>query len=375
MRKRNLKDILTSPLLMTVYAIILLFVFLLFRFKTDEGIVVNSLEEKNNSSWSCEYNFFRGEKEANMSGKGDNLFISVISEFGEVNIIVEDRNGKKLFNQTVSDHLIDNESMDIFNVKVSPEVKVSIKAKNHKGDFKISYRDLKDFSKESKEGIFLYGETHDYNGIKKIEADLWGKYYKEYGMRNLFIEYSYVDAQFLNIWMKSDDDKILNELFKDYEKTLAYSEENINFFKEIKEKYPETVFYGTDLCHTYKTGGKRYLKYLEENGKAGTDDYNKAVEDINQGKKYYEDDENTETYRENIMVKKFVEEYEKLEDKRIVGIYGTAHVLPYSDDYYCEGPCMAKQLDKKYGNILNIEDLCTLEKYPGYKDSEYRYYK
>ena len=65
------------------------------------------------------------------------------------------------------------------------------------------------------------------------------------------------------------------------------------------------------------------------------------------------------------MVKKFVEEYEKLEDKRIVGIYGTAHVLPYSDDYYCEGPCMAKQLDKKYGNILNIEDLCTLEKYPG----------
>lgn len=62
MRKRNLKDILTSPLLMTIYTVILLFVFLLFRFKTDEGIVVNSLEEKNNSSWSCEYNFFRGEK-------------------------------------------------------------------------------------------------------------------------------------------------------------------------------------------------------------------------------------------------------------------------------------------------------------------------
>lgn len=375
MRKRSIKDILTSPLLMTIYTVILLFVFLLFRFKTDEGIVVNSFEEKNNSFWSCEYDFFRGEKEANMSGNGDNLFISVISEFGEVNIIVEDKNGKKLFNQTVSDHLIDNESMDIFNVKVPSEVKVSVKGKNHGGEIKISYRDLKDFSKESKEGILLYGETHDYNGIKKIEADLWGKYYKEYGMRNLFIEYSYVDAQFLNMWMKSDDDKILNELFKDYEKTLAYSEENINFFKEIKEKYPETVFYGTDLGHTYKTGGKRYLKYLEENGKAGTDDYNKAVESMNQGKKYYEDDENATTYRENIMVNNFVKEYEKLEDKRIVGIYGTAHVLPYSDDYYCEGPCMAKQLDEKYGNILNIEDLCTLEKYPEYKDSEYRYYK
>lgn len=375
MSKRNLKDILTSPFFITLYIAILMIVFLFFRFKTNEGIVVNSLEEKNNSSWSCEYDFFKGEKESNMSGNGDNLFISVISEFGEVNIMVEDKNGKKLFDQTVSDHLIDNESMDIFNVKVPPEVKVSVKGKNHGGEIKISYRDLKDFSKESKEGIFLYGETHDYNGIKKIEADLWGKHYKEYGMRNLFIEYSYVDSQFLNMWMKSDDDKILNELFKDYENTLAYSEENINFFKEIKEKYPETVFYGTDLCHTYKKGGKRYLKYLEENGKAGTDDYNKAVEAINQGKKYYEDDENATTYRENIMVNNFVEEYENLEDKRIVGIYGTAHVLPYSDGYYCEGPCMAKQLDGKYGNILNIEDLCTLERYLEYKDSEYRYYK
>ena len=375
MRKRNLKDILTSPLLMTVYAIILLFVFLLFRFKTDEGIVVNSLEEKNNSSWSCEYNFFRGEKEANMSGKGDNLFISVISEFGEVNIIVEDRNGKKLFNQTVSDHLIDNESMDIFNVKVPPEVKVSVKGKNHKGDFKISYRDLKDFSKESKEGIFLYGEAHDYKGIKKAEVDLWGKYYKEYGIRNLFIEDSYIDAQFLNMWMKSDDDEILNELYDDCDGTLAHTEENLNFFKEIKKKYPETVFYGTDVCHTYKTGGKRYLKYLEENGKVGTDDYNRSVESIEQGKKYYADEETGNKYRENIMVKNFVDEYEKLEDKRIVGIYGTSHVLPYSNDYFNEIPCMANQLNKKYPKILNIEDACTLERYPKYKDSEYRYYK
>ena len=49
MRKRSIKDILTSPLLMTIYTVILLFVFLLFRFKTSEGIVVNSFEEKNNS--------------------------------------------------------------------------------------------------------------------------------------------------------------------------------------------------------------------------------------------------------------------------------------------------------------------------------------
>lgn len=375
MSKKSTKDVLTSPFLITVYAIILMIVFLFFKFKTNEGIIVNSFEEKNKSSWSCSYDFFRGEKKSNMKGNGDDLFINVMSELGEMNIKVEDKNGKILFNQTISDLDDSGESIDVFNIKVSQEVKVSIKAKNHKGDFKINYRDLEDFSKESKEGIFLYGETHDYKGIKKAEVDLWGKYYKEYGIRNLFIEYSYIDAQFLNMWMKSDDDKILNQLYDDYDGTFAHTEENLNFFKEIKKKYPETVFYGTDVCHIYKSGGKRYLKYLEENGKVGTEDYNRAVESIEQGKKYYADEETGNKYRENIMVKNFVDEYEKLEDKRIVGIYGTSHVLPYSNDYFNEIPCMANQLNKKYPKILNIEDACTLERYPKYKDSEYRYYK
>ena len=74
------------------------------------------------------------------------------------------------------------------------------------------------------------------------------------------------------------------------------------------------------------------------------------------------------------MVKNFVNEYEKLEDKRIMGVYGTPHVLPYSN-YVDEVTCMGVQLDKKYRKILNVEDLCTLEKYPKYKESEYRYYK
>ena len=359
MSKKSTKDVLTSPFLITVYAIILMIVFLFFKFKTNEGIIVNSFEEKNKSSWSCSYDFFRGEKKSNMKGNGDDLFINVMSESGEMNIKVEDKNGKILFDQTVSNLDDNGESIDAFNIKVPQEVKVSIKAKNHKGDFKINYRDLEDFSKESKEGIFLYGEAHDYKGIKKAEVDLWGKYYKEYGIRNLFIEYSYIDAQFLNMWMKSDDDKILNQLYDDYDGTFAHTEENLNFFKEIKKKYPETVFYGTDVCHIYKTGGKRYLKYLEENGKVGTEDYNRSVESIEQGKKYYADEETGNKYRENIMVKNFVDEYEKLEDKRIVGIYGTSHVLPYSNDYINEIPCMANQLNKKYPKILYIEGACT----------------
>lgn len=46
--KKSTKDVLTSPFLMTVYAIILMIVFLFFKFKTNEGIIVNSFEKKIN---------------------------------------------------------------------------------------------------------------------------------------------------------------------------------------------------------------------------------------------------------------------------------------------------------------------------------------
>ena len=81
MSKKSTKDVLTSPFLITVYAIILMIVFLFFKFKTNEGIIVNSFEGKNKSSWSCSYDFFRGEKKSNMKGKGDDLFINVIKKF------------------------------------------------------------------------------------------------------------------------------------------------------------------------------------------------------------------------------------------------------------------------------------------------------
>ena len=37
-------------------------VFLFLKFKTNEGIIINSFEEKNESLWSCNYDFFSGEK-------------------------------------------------------------------------------------------------------------------------------------------------------------------------------------------------------------------------------------------------------------------------------------------------------------------------
>ncbi|MDQ9886887.1 hypothetical protein RFX61_20520, partial [Acinetobacter baumannii] len=82
--KKSIKNVLTSPFLIAVYTIILIIVFLFLKFKTNEGIIINSFEEKNESSWSCNYDFFSGEKKVSLKGKGNNLFVCPIVEQGKI---------------------------------------------------------------------------------------------------------------------------------------------------------------------------------------------------------------------------------------------------------------------------------------------------
>ena len=56
--------------------------------------------------------------------------------------------------------------------------------------------------------IYLYGEEHSQQRILDEELEIWGGYYAR-GMRDLFVEFPYFDAQFLNLWMKADDDELL----------------------------------------------------------------------------------------------------------------------------------------------------------------------
>lgn len=113
--------------------------------------------------------------------------------------------------------------------------------------------------------IYLYGEEHSKQSILDKELSIWGEYYEK-GMRDLFVEFPYTDAQFLNLWMQADDDELLDLQFKDWEGTAGGTEVEKNFLKQIKEQYPETVFHGTDVGHTWERTGPRYLAYLEANG-------------------------------------------------------------------------------------------------------------
>ena len=206
----------------------------------------------------------------------------------------------------------------------------------------------------SKGQIWLYGENHSDPKCLEKELEIWGAFYTE-GMRDLFIEMPFYTAELLNEWMHSDSNRILTEIYWDWEGTEAYSTDYLKFFRQIKENYPETVFHGTDVGHQYKTTGKRYLDMLKEAGKEGSAEYARAVEIIEQGKQYYKALQSD--YRENCMAANFIWEFDKLADKDVMGIYGAAHTDPYSMDYYGRVDSMAKQLAACYGEALHATDL------------------
>lgn len=206
------------------------------------------------------------------------------------------------------------------------------------------------------DGIYLYGEIHANANIMKKELELWGEYYDE-GMRDLFVELPYFDAELLNIWIQSDDDQIFDVYYQSAQGTAGGNPEYESFWKKLKKNYPETILHGTDIGHGYAMTGQWYLKYLEEHGQKDSEEYRKTQENMEQGKYYYDHSED-DPYRENKMVENFVEEYETLGEIPVMGIYGSAHTEIDAMDYMTGTvPCMANQLHEKYGDKLYTESL------------------
>ena len=205
--------------------------------------------------------------------------------------------------------------------------------------------------------IYLYGEAHASKAILEEEFALWTAHYRDEGMRNLFVELPYYSAEFLNLWMQSDSDEILEQLYRDWEGTAMHSPDVVDFYRKIKRECPETVFHGTDVGHQYQTTGERYLAYLYEKGEDdGSEQSRLTLENIEQGKYYYQHSD--DAYRENAMVENFIREIDRLGGADVMGIYGSAHIGIEAMDYATHTvPCMANQLHERYGDILYTRDL------------------
>lgn len=192
--------------------------------------------------------------------------------------------------------------------------------------------------------IHLYGEQHGSIDYYNKELEIWKSYYDK-GNRDLFLELPYYNAEFLNLWMDADDDEILEQLYIDIEGTASHTEDYLRFFQTIKKYYPETIFHGTDVGHQYKTTGARYLGYLKGIGLEESEQYKLAEACVLQGEQY--DGMNaTDPYREQMMSENFMDAYDRIGQKEIMGIYGSYHINPQ------HSKLMAGQIKAKYGDIV-----------------------
>ncbi|WP_083677870.1 hypothetical protein [Paenibacillus sp. FSL R7-0337] len=209
--------------------------------------------------------------------------------------------------------------------------------------------------------IYLYGESHGVAKIMDKEYEAWSDYYHNKGMRHLFVEQSYYAAEYLNLWMQSDNDDILEELYQDWEGTPGHVPYTKTFFQKIKSGCPDTIFHGTDVGHQRDKTGKRFLSYLADNNPTGSEMYTLTTEAIQQGLIYYRSYDNV--YRENKMAENFIREFEKLGSENIMGIYGAAHTGVNEMERITQAvPCMANQLRKHYGRNLHSEDISWMAK-------------
>lgn len=208
--------------------------------------------------------------------------------------------------------------------------------------------------------IFLYGESHADPSCLEKELSAWSDCYAD-GIRDLFVELPCYSAEYLNLWMHSDTDELLEFFYNAMEGTQSHDPCVLDFYRKIKSGFPETVFHGTDVGHQFNTLGTAYLALLESEGRKDSDQYRLAEETVTQGRTFYtmriENRNSAFVYREKQMVDNFLRAYEALGQKDVMGIYGSAHTNLFSMDSTGSVPCMAAQLKETFGNRIHSTDL------------------
>ncbi len=241
----------------------------------------------------------------------------------------------------------------IFPVYGSTSLQVKTDGQSHSGGFEF----LSDPEMPADYGkMFFCGETHGIKKIMEAEFDEWNSHYHDSGMRDLFIELPYYTTQFLNLWMKADNDDILLQIYDDIAGTAMHTEASLDLYRKIKAECPETVFHGVDVGHQYATTGERYLKYLTDNGCSKTSkEYVKTLDTIEQGKTYYK--KSSQDYREHCLIQNFVSEYNEIFGKDIMGIFGSAHTQLKGTVNNSAFPCLVNRLNDLYKDAITVNIL------------------
>ena len=125
--------------------------------------------------------------------------------------------------------------------------------------------------------VLLCGEDHTDAGCKEQELALWRERYAA-GDRDLFLEMGAATAELLNRWMTTGDESFWDLVYRNWEGTLAQTEQTENFYRQLRADCPETVFHGIDMEHQYRTTGRFCLALLEKEGRQGSEVYRKVLQ-------------------------------------------------------------------------------------------------
>lgn len=317
------------------------------------GLRIGYVGQEGRHSWTAEYALLDGTMTHSLipDSEADTLVIETLTQNGILAVEVRDADGQILFSSP-------DLGTQTTAVEIAGKVSVHIHADRHQGRFALRCQ-ARETEAALTGRIFLYGEMHGNEKILEKEAELWEEYYRQEGMRHLFIEIPYYTAEFLNEWMKAENDDLLNEVFADWAGTASDQESVKVFYQRIKRSCPETVFHGTDVGHQFDTTGRRFLQTLQELGEADAERIRLTEEALEQGRTYYE--QRDEVYRENKLAENFIKAYDKLDGAAVMGIYGSAHTGLDAAAYLTQTiPCMANQLRQHYGSMVVSEDLTFL---------------
>ena len=206
--------------------------------------------------------------------------------------------------------------------------------------------------------VFLYGEAHNDKGIKEEESRTRDYYYNELGYRDMLIEFHPIFANHFNYYVKYGDDNYIHNLFNkitDFAPMKTYS--NLNFYKLIKKKYPETFFHGVDIASLYYDSNP-IIKTYSDLGLITDLDY---VYDCNKYSQFYYKNymtEEGEIFREAKLAENILRIKSYLGNKNLVGFFGDAHISKDGGNFYFpHKPNMGNFLNRNLGFNYYAESL------------------
>ena len=82
------------------------------------------------------------------------------------------------------------------------------------GNESFTYEIMKDDIENSK--LILVGETHGFHEPTVFDVDFFKYLYKNYGIRNYIAELDYAQASFMNIYLQTGDEDLLQEILKNW---------------------------------------------------------------------------------------------------------------------------------------------------------------